>query len=352
MLMGRQIVKQRTVLAVVTTFIAFIALTYIFGWLDQLSQHDAITPLDQRTKIADRKTQREIDKFNAEIRQIRSETSGSLFWLKLIGGIGTVGGAIGGYFLAQKQTNKERLEFEDRKEQKRLEFEHRKDVDAAYQAIIQELTIPDRPLLRAAAAMKLGSLLQEFPSEWDVSPSRKEQLRHQTKQVLAMALATETELKVRRALAIAIAMDSNLKGLDLSGAQANNAYWAKKDFTDTDFFQADLSQASFRQAILHRTQLRSANLQETVLIEANCVETNFKLANLSRADLSNTNMAKAIFVDANLQGADLRGAKNLSLDQVRCAKNWEQAIYNEDFLTKLGLPLKPTEGNRDNEREE
>jgi hypothetical protein len=349
MVTGKQIVRQRTVLVVVTAFIAFIAFAYISDWF---SQQGSITPLPPKAKIADQKGQREVDKLSAEIRHLRSETAGSLFWLKLIGGIVTVGGAIGGYFLAQRETNKERLEFEDRKEEKRLEFEHRKDVDAAYQAIVQELTTPERPLLRAAAAMKLGSLLQDFPSEWNVSSSRKEQLRHQTKQLLAIALATETEPKVRKAMTIAIALDSdsNLRELDLSGTQAANAYWAKKDFTGTDFFGAVLTQASFRQANLQNAQFRSANLKEAVLVEANCVETNFKFADLSHADLSNTNMAKAIFVDTDLQGADLRGAKNLSLDQVKCAKNWEQAIYNEDFLTKLGSPAEPTAGNIDNQR--
>ncbi len=41
----------------------------------------------------------EVFKFAAEIRKIRSETAGSIFWLKMIALFVTVGGAIGGYLL-------------------------------------------------------------------------------------------------------------------------------------------------------------------------------------------------------------------------------------------------------------
>ncbi len=40
---------------------------------------------------------------------------------------------------------------------------------------------------------------------------------------------------------------------------------------------------------------------------------------------------------ANLQEADLRGAKGLIASQVNIAKNWELAIYSDDFLKKFGL---------------
>ncbi|MGF2038657.1 MAG: pentapeptide repeat-containing protein [Nostoc sp. CmiVER01] len=246
-------------------------------------------------------------------------------------------GAVGCYVLAQKETNKDRLDFEADKEQKRLDFEHRKDIDTAYQAIIQELTTPERPLLRAAAAMKLGSLLQEFPSEWSVPEYRKNQLINLTKQILAVALINETETKVRKVLTTSLAQDSKLQELDLSEVQAANAYWAKIDFTGTDFFKADLCCTSFRKANLCRVQFRSANLQEAVLAEANCTETNFKLADLSGANLRNANMIRAILVDANLEQTDLQDAYNLSVDQIKAAKNWEHAHYDQELRVQLGL---------------
>ncbi len=47
-----------------------------------------------------------------------------------------------------------------------------------------------------------------------------------------------------------------------------------------------------------------------------------------RADLSG----------ANLQGANLREATGFTASQVKLAKNWELALYSDDFLKKLGLP--------------
>lgn len=47
-------------------------------------------------KLSDKKTEYEIGKLDAEISRIRSDTAGSLFWLKLIALFVTVGGAVGG----------------------------------------------------------------------------------------------------------------------------------------------------------------------------------------------------------------------------------------------------------------
>ena len=334
----KQIFNQSIPLKAVEILLAIIFIAFVS---QALVEQGSLSSYDTRllNDVGKQKTQREIDKLTAEIRQIRSETAGSLFWVKLLGVFVTVGGAVGGYVIAQKETNKDRLEFEADKEQKRLNFEHRKDVDTAYQTIIQELTTPERPLLRAAAAMKLGSLLQKFPSEWNVPEYRNKQLVYLTKQILTVALINETEPKVRKVLTTSLAQDSKLQELDLSEVQAANAYWAKIDFTGTDFFKADLCCTSFRKANLCRVQFRSANLREAVLAEANCVETNFKLADLSHANLSNTNMKGAIFVDTNLEKADLVGAYNLSVDQIKTAKNWELADYDQELRVQLGLDL-------------
>lgn len=83
----------------------------------------------------------EISKLDAEIRQIRSDTAGSLFALKVIALFVTVGGAVGGYLIGQSRTTQARISFEDRK-----------NVDEVYQSIIRELA-DETPILRAAAAV-------------------------------------------------------------------------------------------------------------------------------------------------------------------------------------------------------
>lgn len=236
----------------------------------------------------------EISKIDAEIRQIRSDTSGSLFALKVIALFVTVGGAVGGYLIGLSRTTQARISFEDRK-----------NVDEVYQSIIQELADAS-PILRAAAAVKLGSILKSFPSEWNVSDARKAQLMQLTKQVLAAALSIEKDNKVLKTLTINLVLYkdnpsdalTNVKNVDLSGADAKVAYWSRCDFSDADFYAADLEAASFRKSKLNGTQFREAKANLAVFDEADCTNANFKLA-----DLRGASFEKAILSGTNFDGA-------------------------------------------------
>lgn len=235
------------------------------------------------------KDQLEVFKLRAEIQQIRSDTLGSLFWLKLIALLVTVGGAVGGYLLGQSQTS-----------QRRIDFENRKNVDAVYQSMVQELSNDKSPLLRAATAVKLGMVLRSFPAEWAEDDARREQLIQLTKQVLAASLAIEDDVRVRKALTIALvrhkpegSKHSDARDLNLSEAKAFDAYWAKADFTYSDFYKADLTDASLRESILHKAQFRQTTLHQAVLRDADCREATFKFADLKGADLRGVNFDKA-----------------------------------------------------------
>lgn len=291
--------SQKAIVGLV--FVVFIALAVVIYLAQAWVERDAFS---RDAGVANLAAQRQVDKLTAEIRRIRSETGGSLFWLKMIGLFVTVGGAVGGYLLGQSQATRARLD-----------FEHRKDVDLAYQAIVQELCAKESPLLRAAAVVKLGALLQDFPSEWNVSPQRQKQLIQSTKHILAVSLAIEEEPKVLKALTIAIALHhpwendataaakkqyGDLRGLDLSGARATDAYWARVDFTGADFYRANLSQASFRKACLCKAQFREADLQKAVLVETDCEGANFKRADLRGADLSQAKLVGVNFEDAKV----------------------------------------------------
>ncbi len=250
----------------------------------------------------------EIVKLNAEIKQIESNISGSLFWLKMIALFVTVGSAVGGYLIGQSRATRARIEFEDRKR-----------VDAEYQALVQELS-DDSPLLRAAAVVKLGMLLKSFPHEWSVSEERRDQLIDLTKQVLATLLSIESETKVLKTLTSAISLHhpwkddeasvdkkayGDLREIDLSGAKAQDAYWARVDFTYADFYQADIRQASLRKSILHGAQFRETNLRNAVLVDADCTGANFKFADLRNADLSGAQLTKANFEATKVHGVTL-----------------------------------------------
>jgi len=60
-------------------------------------------------KAPNAKDSYEISKLDAEIRQIRSDTGGSLFALKVIALFVTVGGAVGGYLIGQSRTTQARI---------------------------------------------------------------------------------------------------------------------------------------------------------------------------------------------------------------------------------------------------
>jgi Pentapeptide repeats (8 copies) len=295
------------VLLVVLVLVATLAIAFL---LQLQAERNALTPVVGGSSVRE---QREIDKLNAEIRQIRSDTGGSLFWLKMAGLFVTVGAAVGGYLVGQSRNTRERVEAEQHVAQQRLEFEHRQNIDATYHALVQELTV-ESPLLRAASAMKLGKLLEAPPVEWHVTPERERELGDLTEQILAAALAIETEPKVLKALTIALALHTStseagdLRNLDLSGARAADAYWARIDFRYADFYRADLTAASLRKARLQNAQFRETILRNAVLADAECGEANFKLADLRGADLSGADLRAANFEDVKVFGVKLDGA--------------------------------------------
>jgi hypothetical protein len=294
-------------------------------------------------KLSDKKTEYEITKLDAEISKIRSDTVGSLFWLKLVALFVTVGGAVGGYLIGQSQTTKTKIEFEDRK-----------NVDEVYQSIVQELAA-ESPILRAAAAVKLGSVLKSFPSEWKVSDTRKKQIIQLTKQVLAAALSIETDKKVLKTLTISIVLHQpesshglmEVQELDLSGAKASDAYWAKCNFERADFYAADLARASFRKSNLSDAQYRESNLKNAVFAESICNKTNFKIADLrgasfERALLNSVNFDNAKVYSVSIFEAKIECTPDCQVDISKEGDN-SQLISVHDWIEKiqncLGCPV-------------
>lgn len=154
---------------------------------------------------------------------------------------------------------------------------------------------------------------------------------------------------------------ANLTGGDLSKAKLNKAqlvetYMPQAHLQDTDLSQADLSQANLSGGNLSRANLKGAQLVETYMPQAHLQDTDLSQADLSQADLTGgdlsranlkgarlvkTFMLKTNLQHADLSGADLQGAQNLNPDQVKRAKNWEQAKYDKDFRKQLGLTGSP-----------
>lgn len=328
--MSKGFSNRNIVVLVVSVFLLILLATYGAQYL--IDREIVVSS----QKLDDQKKEYEINKLDAEIRQIRSDTAGSLFWLKLIALFVTVGGAVGGYLVGQSRATHARIDFEDRK-----------NVDEVYQSVVQELA-DDSPILRAAAAVKLGSLLKSFPAEWNVSTTRKEQLTQLTKQVLAAALSIEKDEKVLKTLTINIVLHkpeslngfSSVQEMDLSGAKAEDAYWARCNFEYADFYAADLRRASFRKSKLSGAQFREANLTDAVLDETDCENTNFKMADLRGASFANASLDDAIFDDAKVCGVKLDGVsvKKISEGTVDISENGDRGklVTVSEWLSREG----------------
>jgi hypothetical protein len=152
----------------------------LFGYVLQVFVERNSLPSDAASAP---KEKYEIAKLAAEIRPIRSDTYGSIFWLKAVALFVTVGGAVGGYLAGQDRATRKRLRHERQTAKDRLKFENRQNIDAQYQVLVQEHSSENAPVLRAAAAVKLGDVLRSFPPEWKwaITEDRQDQLIELTK---------------------------------------------------------------------------------------------------------------------------------------------------------------------------
>ena len=293
--------KEIAIIAIFTIFVFLVILGTTYSSQYHVEKNAFTSVSESNVSI---KELREIDKLAAEIRQIRSDTAGSLFSLKVVALFVTVIGAVGGYIVGQSKINRQRINFENRKE-----------VDSIYQSIVKELA-DKSPILRCVAAVKLGNILQSFPKEWedhlDKDNNRRDRIIELTKRVLAASLAIEEEPTVLKTLTIAIYEIKNrgdMHYIDFSSANANDSYWAGVDFSHADFYMAELNKASFREAILCWAQFRESKMNEAVLIKSDCSEANFKLADLRDADFTGAKLIKTKFEGAKVHGTILKDTK-------------------------------------------
>lgn len=62
------------------------------------------------------------------------------------------------------------------------------------------------------------------------------------------------------------------------------------------------------------------------------------VAKLDGNDLRDANLRDVDFTQSSVDRTDFRHAKNLTTEQIKLAENWEEAVYDEEFRAKLGLP--------------
>ena len=121
---------------------------------------------------------------------------------------------------------------------------------------------------------------------------------------------------------------------DLSGAGL-----VMSDLSGADLRGANLSGANLSRANLSGADLRDANLSGAGLFGANLTGAKLNSSDLRNAKLINANLDSANIKNANLSGTNLTNALNLTEEQVKSAVIWDKAIYSEEFLVLLGLPV-------------
>ncbi len=143
---------------------------------------------------------------------------------------------------------------------------------------------------------------------------------------------------------------TQLQEAKLLGAKLQEANLSESNLSKAMLQGADLSKARLLSCKLQGAQLASANLQNAFLGGAQLQKAwlslaNFQDADLFKANLSGAKLEKAKFQKANLLEADLAeadltkadftSAQNLDPLKFLKAKNWESAIFDSDFRSKL-----------------
>ncbi len=99
-----------------------------------------------------------------------------------------------------------------------------------------------------------------------------------------------------------------LKGANLRGALAAQAFLVNANLREADLRGAELTQADLRGARFHQTKLAGASLHKAVLRGAKMVDMELQNMDFSDADLQGADLRGANLERANLRGANLRHA--------------------------------------------
>lgn len=147
-----------------------------------------------------------------------------------------------------------------------------------------------------------------------------------------------------------------LRGASLIGATLNRASFDSAHLEGASLMLTHLEDARFVGSHLESANLNGAHMERAILINANMVQADLWGTHLNGAFLVSARMERASLSEAQLDGALLRntvlegallwgtrleGAINLTVDQVKSARNWETAHYAPAFRRELGLPDPP-----------
>ena len=158
-------------------------------------------------------------------------------------------------------------------------------------------------------------------------------------------LATVSDIKLDNAdfMGLEFGGAPTLKSTDLRRAKLRNAELRNVELRRTDLSGVDLSGVDLSGIDLSGAKLIHSDLSGAKLIATNLSGVDLRSANLSgvdlsSADLSGVKLSNADLTDAILWNKRLGEAINLNPEQIKKAKNWDKAVYSQEFRKKLNLP--------------
>jgi hypothetical protein len=190
---------------------------------------------------------------------------------------------------------------------------------------------------------------------------RKEQAQREYWSLIDGARGSETSGARHSAIERLHLEKVSLKGLDGEGADLQGINLEGANLERSNLKGVDLQEAILNYTNLEKANLQNANLKNAKLQNANLVEADLRGANLREANLENcllgaAKLHRAVLIKANLEGAKLYGARfyyvdfqgaildntniaqakfikpiNLTLEQVQKAKDWEKALFDDEW---------------------
>jgi hypothetical protein len=127
-------------------------------------------------------------------------------------------------------------------------------------------------------------------------------------------------------------ISNDLQGstLYLSNADLRAVSFYKDNFQNACFNCSDLREANFRGTQLQKARFWKACLAKAAFTDADLTDTDLVEADFREAEMRNCNLT-----GANISQANFEAAKDLTVEQVKSAQNWQEAIYDPSFAQLL-----------------
>jgi BTB/POZ domain-containing protein KCTD9 len=181
-------------------------------------------------------------------------------------------------------------------------------------------------------AVGVFQYIKTIPEVYKRTLEQKKQTQYQAWQIVNSTKGNSSSSGRIQAL-----QDLNEDKISLSGISADQAYLIKIDLREADLEFASLKKARLSGANLYKADFWKASLQGTNFYGASLRKAAFNRANLQGAIFNEADLEGAIFKEADIKEAMYCKVKNLTVEQVKAAKNWDKAYYDLKLRNQLGL---------------